>query len=126
MKPMYSEGWVLHLPGVNCDIHSPGAVPVSIQVQTFPQSRGPHQALPQLMVLAQDTDYCEQDSEPGGRGIMFLGGVDWMGFAGTKREEPGAGQVYPGRDVEGVEFVASTGEDTCTPDSVAYKEDTGR
>jgi len=61
-----------------------------------------------------------------GRGMVFLDGVDWMGFAGTKWEELGEGQVYPGRDVEGVESVASTGEDTCTPDPVAYKEDTGR
>jgi hypothetical protein len=61
-----------------------------------------------------------------GRGMVFLDGVDWTGFAGTKRGELGAGQAYPDRGVEGVGFVASTGEDTCTPDPVAYKEDTGR
>ena len=60
-----------------------------------------------------------------GREMEFLDGVDWMGFAGTGREVLGADQAYPGRGVEGVEFVAST-EDTCTPDPVAYKEDTGQ
>jgi len=61
-----------------------------------------------------------------GQGMAFLDGVDWMGFAGTKWEELGAGQVYPGRGVEGVVFVTSTGEGTCTPDPVAYREDTGQ
>jgi len=61
-----------------------------------------------------------------GQGMAFLDGVDWMDFAGTKREELGVGQAYPGRGVEGVGFVTSTGEGTCTPDPVAYREDTGQ
>jgi len=58
--------------------------------------------------------------------MAFLDGVDWMGFAGTRREVLGAGQVYPGQGVERVVFVTSTGEGTCTPDPVASREDTGQ
>ena len=61
-----------------------------------------------------------------GQGMVFLDGVDWMGFAGTKREVLGAGQAYPGQGVEGVVFVTSTGERTCTPDPVAYRKNTGQ
>ena len=61
-----------------------------------------------------------------GRGMASLDGVDWMGFAGTKVEELGVGQVYPDQGVEGVESVASMEEGTCTPGLVAYTEDTGR
>ena len=61
-----------------------------------------------------------------GQGMVFLDGADWMGFAGTRREELGAGQAYPGQGVEGVVFVTSTGEGTCTLDPVAYREDTGQ
>ena len=59
------------------------------------------------------------------RGSAFLGGVGWMGFAETKGEELGAGQVFPGWGAEGAASVTSTGEGTCMPDLVAYKEDTG-
>lgn len=61
-----------------------------------------------------------------GRGTAFLDGVGWMGFAETKGEGLGVDQVYPGRGVEGVEFVTSRGEGTCTPGLVAHKEDTGQ
>lgn len=54
----------------------------------------------------------------------FLDGVDWMGFAGTKVEELGEGQVYPGRGVEGVASATSKGEDTYTPGPMAYKGNT--
>ena len=60
-----------------------------------------------------------------GWGMVFLDGVDRIGFAGTKWEELGADRGYPGRGVEGVEFVTSTCEDTCMSGPVAY-EDTGR
>lgn len=61
-----------------------------------------------------------------GRGMASLDGVGWMGFAEIKGEVLGAGQVYPGRDAEGVASVASTGEDTYTAVLGAYdKEDTG-
>jgi len=60
-----------------------------------------------------------------GQGMVFPGGVGWMGFAVTREEELGAGQVYPGQGV-GVESVTSTGEGTYTPGHVAHKEDTGR
>jgi hypothetical protein len=58
-----------------------------------------------------------------GRGMVFLGGVGWVDFAGTKGEGLGVDQVYPGQGVEGVEFVTSRGEGTCTPGLVAYRED---
>jgi len=61
-----------------------------------------------------------------GRGMAFLDGVGWMGFAGTKGEELGAGQAYPVRGAEGVESVASTGESTYKPGLVAYSGGTGR
>ena len=60
------------------------------------------------------------------QGMAFLDAIDWMGFAGTRREELGAGQVYPGQGVEGVVSLTSTGEGTYTPDPVAYREDTGQ
>jgi hypothetical protein len=45
------------------------------------------------------------------RGMVFLDGVGWMDFAGTKGEELGVDQVYPVQGAEGVESVASTGEE---------------
>ena len=45
-----------------------------------------------------------------------------MGFAGTSEEGLGVGQVCLDRGVEGVAFVTSTGQGTCTPDLVAYKD----
>jgi hypothetical protein len=47
--------------------------------------------------------------------LVFLGAVGWMGFAGTKGEELGASQVYPGQGEGGVASVTSKGEDTYTP-----------
>ena len=61
-----------------------------------------------------------------GREMVFLDGVDRIGFAGTKWEKLGADQEHPGRGAEGVGFVTSTCEDTCMPGPVAYEEDTGR
>lgn len=60
-----------------------------------------------------------------GRGMAFLDGVGWTGFAETKGEGPGVDQVYPVRGAEGVESVASTGGGTCTLGLAAYNEDTG-
>ena len=57
-----------------------------------------------------------------GRGMAFQDEVGWMGFAGTSEEGLGVDQVCPDRGVEGVAFVASTRQDTCTPDLVAYKD----
>ena len=75
------------------------------------------------------SEYVTEMQEAGdlvGRGMAFLDGVGWMGFAGIKGEEGlGEGRVYPGRGAEGVESVTSMGEDTCTSGLIAYKEDTG-
>jgi len=49
-----------------------------------------------------------------------------MDFAGTRGEGLGAVQVCPGQGAEGVEFVTSRGEGTCTSGLVGYKEDTWR
>jgi len=74
------------------------------------------------------SEYVKEMGEAGdlvGRGMAFLDGVGWMDFAGTKGEEGlGEGRVYPGWDAEGVESVTSTGEGTCMPGLMAYKEDT--
>lgn len=60
-----------------------------------------------------------------GRGMEFLDGAGWMGFAGTKGEGPGAGQVYPGQGAEGEASGASMGEGTCRSGLVGRKKDTG-
>ena len=74
------------------------------------------------------SEYVKEKQEAGalvGRGMAFLGGAGWTGFAGTKGEELGVGQVYPVQGAEGVGSAASTGESTCTPGLVAYNEGTG-
>jgi hypothetical protein len=60
---------------------------------------------------SDESEYVKEKREAGdlvGRGMVFLDEVGLMGFAGTKGEEPGAGQVSLGQGAEGVEFVAST------------------
>ena len=67
----------------------------------------------------------QEAGDPVGRGMVFLDGVGWTGFVGTKGEELGVGRAYPVQGAEEVESVASTGESTCTRGLVAYNEGTG-
>jgi len=73
------------------------------------------------------SEYVKERQEAGdlvGRGMAFLDGAGWTGFAGTKGEELGVDQVSPVQGAEGAESVASTGESTCTQDLVACNEGT--
>lgn len=77
-----------------------------------------------------DVNEYEKEMEEAGdlveQEMVFLDGVGWMGFAGTKGEGLDVGRVYPGLGGEGVASVASKGEGTYTPPGlVAGKGNTG-
>ena len=58
------------------------------------------------------------------RELVFLDGVGWMGFAGTKGGELDAGLVYLDLGANGVASATSKGGGTCTWGLMAYRRDT--